>query len=71
MNFGSGECIESSECIEAVLEHVMSGDFILKKSVHACMESVLYPAKNKEIYGIVSYQNFPCHFARKTSACGS
>ena len=27
-----------------------------------CMQSVLYPAKNEEIYGIVSYQNFPCDF---------
>ena len=40
-----------------------------------CMSSVLYPAKNEEIYGIVSYQNFSTSFCitfqKKTSACGS
>ena len=27
------------------------------------MGSVLYPAKNEEIDGIVSYPNFPCDFS--------
>ena len=31
------------------------------KSLH--IRPVLYPVKSEEIYGIVSYQNFPCHFA--------
>ena len=61
MNFGSGECIESSACVEAVLKHKISGDFILKKSAHAWNQFCILP--KTEICGIVSYQHFPCHFA--------
>ena len=34
----------------------------------------MHPARNKEIYGIVSYLIFSCHFTlllKETSACGS
>ena len=39
------------------------------------MGPVLYPTKNEETYGIVSYQNFSMSFCitfkKKTAACGS
>ena len=39
---------ETSLFSQAVLKHVVSKDFIFKKSVQGM---VLYPAKNEEIYG--------------------
>ena len=64
---------ETSLLSQAVLKHVVSKDFIFKKSVHK--GSVLYPAKNEEIYGMVPYQKFfmSCYitFKKKTSTCGS
>ena len=33
----------------------------ISSSRSLCKGLVLYPAKNKEIYGIVPYQNFSCH----------
>ena len=53
-------CETSLSLSQAVLKHVVSKDFIVKKSVQG---AVLYPAKNEEIYGIV---NFSCHVTLST-----
>ena len=54
------------------LKHVVSKDFVFKKS--ACT-GILYPTKNKEIYGIVPYQKFfmSCciSYFKKALTCGS
>ena len=63
---------ETSLLSQAVLKHVVSKDFIFKKSVKG---PVLYSAKNEEIYGIVPHQKFfmSCYitFKKKTLTCGS
>ena len=64
MNFGSDECTKislvcTSLLSQAVLKHVVSKDFIFKKSVQG-IGSV--SAKNEEIYGIAWHiKNFSCH----------
>ena len=54
-----------------VLNHVVFKDFISRS---LCMGLVLYPAKNKEIHGVVPYQKFfvSCYitFKKKTLTCG-
>ena len=52
---------KTSLLFQAVLKHVVSKDFIFKKSVRK--GPVMYPAKNEEIYGIVPYQKFLCYVA--------
>ena len=50
---------EISLLSQAVLKHVVSKDFFIKKSMQWM---ALYPGKNEEIYGIVvPHQNFSCH----------
>ena len=56
----------------AVLKHVHPKISFLRS---LCIGSVLYLAKNEEIYGIVPFQNFSMSFyvtfKKKTSTCGS
>ena len=54
---------------------MVSRDFILKKSACVWLGTVLYSAKNEEVYDIVPYLNFYHvilhYFKRKTSEFGS
>ena len=58
MNALKFHCCKTSLLSQAALKHVVSKDFIFKKSVQG---TSLYPAKNEEIYGIAPYYNFSCH----------
>ena len=44
----------------------------ISSSRNLCKGPVVYPAKNKEIYGIVPYQKFHVmlHYLKKTLTCG-
>ena len=53
---------EASLLPQAILNHVVSR---VSFSGSVCMELVLYPPKNKEIYDIVLYQNFFLPYIKK------
>ena len=70
MNFGSGECIESSACVEAVLKHIANVWRFYSQEVCTCMEPVLYLAKNRNPWHCF-ISAFSMSFCKKTSACVS